>query len=53
MVVEYNGTTGAADAGYSSRVSDLNIFYDVRLSSASGEPPFSRPLFEQDRESGL
>lgn len=28
--VEYNGTTGTADAGYSSHVQDLNIFYDVR-----------------------
>lgn len=29
--VEYNGTTGTADAGYSSHVDDLNIFYDVCL----------------------
>lgn len=28
--VEYNGTTGTADAGYSSDIDDLNIFYDVR-----------------------
>lgn len=31
MAVEYNGTTGTADAVYSSRVSNLNIFYEVRL----------------------
>lgn len=29
-VVAYNGTTGKADSGRSSGVSDLNIFYDVR-----------------------
>lgn len=29
MVAEYNGTTGTADAGYSTNVNDLNIFYDV------------------------
>ncbi|EFY88355.1 ammonium permease [Metarhizium acridum CQMa 102] len=29
MVAEYNGTTGTADAGYSTNVHDLNIFYDT------------------------
>lgn len=29
-VVAYNGTTGKADDGHSTGVSDLNIFYDVR-----------------------
>ncbi|KID75756.1 ammonium permease, partial [Metarhizium brunneum ARSEF 3297] len=29
MVAEYNGTTGTADAGYSTNVNDLNIFYDT------------------------
>lgn len=28
--VAYNGTDDKADSGYSSGVSDLNIFYDVR-----------------------
>lgn len=28
--VEYNGTTGTADAGYSTHADDLNVFYDVR-----------------------
>lgn len=27
--VAYNGTTGKADAGYSTGVDDLNIFYDA------------------------
>lgn len=27
--VAYNGTTGTADSGYSSGVTNLNIFYDV------------------------
>ncbi|KAM3522064.1 hypothetical protein NHJ13051_005879 [Beauveria bassiana] len=37
--VEYNGTTGTADAGYSSDVDDLNIFYDVRsLQTLSSYP---------------
>jgi len=27
LVLEYNGTTGEADAGYSSEVADLNLFY--------------------------
>lgn len=26
----YNGTEGEADAGYSSGVEDLNVFYEVR-----------------------
>lgn len=26
----YNGTEGEADAGYSSGVVDLNVFYEVR-----------------------
>jgi Amt family ammonium transporter len=30
-VVPYNGTTGKADSGHSTGVSDLNIFYDVRF----------------------
>lgn len=29
LVLEYNGTTGEADAGYSSEVADLNLFYQV------------------------
>ncbi|KYK57163.1 ammonium permease [Drechmeria coniospora] len=29
MAVEYNGTTGVADDGYSSGVHNLNIFYDT------------------------
>jgi Amt family ammonium transporter len=29
MAAEYNGTTGTADAGYSTDVQDLNIFYDT------------------------
>lgn len=36
--IEYNGTTGAADAGYSSHVDNLNVFYDVRIPNP---PPFS------------
>ena len=27
--VAYNGTAGVADAGYSSNVTNLNIFYEV------------------------
>lgn len=30
-VVPYNGTTGKADSGHSTGVTDLNIFYDVRF----------------------
>lgn len=29
MATPYNGTADAADDGYSSGVSDLNIFYEV------------------------
>lgn len=29
-VTPYNGTTGDADAGYSTGVTDLNQFYEVR-----------------------
>lgn len=29
MSAEYNGTSDAADEGWSSGVHDLNIFYDV------------------------
>ncbi|KHN97286.1 ammonium permease [Metarhizium album ARSEF 1941] len=29
MASQYNGTTGTADAGYSTNVHDLNIFYDT------------------------
>ncbi|KJZ77247.1 Ammonium transporter 1 [Hirsutella minnesotensis 3608] len=29
MAVPYNGTTGSADAGYSSMASNLNVFYDT------------------------
>lgn len=29
MSAEYNGTTDKADAGYSTGVEDLNIFYEV------------------------
>ncbi|KAI0199416.1 ammonium transporter [Astrocystis sublimbata] len=28
QVVEYNGTTGADDSGYSSQVTNLNVFYE-------------------------
>lgn len=35
MAITYNGTTGTADAGYSSDVADLNIFYDVCNSNGS------------------
>lgn len=31
MSVAWNGTEGVYDGGYSSGVSDFNIFYDVRL----------------------
>lgn len=31
MAATYNGTTGTADEGYSTKVQDLNIFYDVSL----------------------
>lgn len=42
MVAEYNGTTGTADAGYSTEVQDLNIFYDVSL----GKKNTNRPSIE-------
>lgn len=34
MSAEYNGTTGKADAGYSTGVEDFNIFYDVSQNSS-------------------